>query len=305
MNLCGKKLCVNHLNSYSGCISLKNKIFHELNQINNKEIDLNSSDDIRLFFNPDVTITGSHRESIRHVKEKVNNVDVAAIDCITYQLILKYAPEELNGITCIGKTSEALIPPFVTRREYVEKEGLYSILCDAFENTLSCNLGDAFKSISDMYELRNALDALYIKEFQIINPEDYKKTFSKLNIVAKHIKFYLWKEKNILHDTKANNNNTNNDDIKKGTNNDEGEKNISSSPGVNEFNPQLSEDGTTLVFLRQSNKAISIVTMPFAFFLIHKKLVIVYKKQIIHKITSATFLTTFDVVVIFKNIMMY
>ena len=225
MNLCGKKLCVNHLNSYSGCISLKNKIFHELNQINNKEIDLNSSDDIRLFFNPDVTITGSHRESIRHVKEKVNNVDVAAIDCITYQLILKYAPEELNGITCIGKTSEALIPPFVTRREYVEKEGLYSILCDAFENTLSCNLGDAFKSISDMYELRNALDALYIKEFQIINPEDYKKTFSKLNIVAKHIKFYLWKEKNILHETKANNNNTNNDDIKKGTNNDEGERN--------------------------------------------------------------------------------
>ena len=57
INLCGKKLCVNHLNSYSGCISLKNKIFHELNQINNKEIDLNSSDDIRLFFNPDVTIT--------------------------------------------------------------------------------------------------------------------------------------------------------------------------------------------------------------------------------------------------------
>ena len=37
------------------------------------------------------------------------------------------------------------------------------------------------------------------------------------------------------------------------------EENISSSPDANEFNPKLSEDGTTLVFLKQSNKATSIV----------------------------------------------
>jgi ABC-type phosphate/phosphonate transport system substrate-binding protein len=191
-NLSGKKLCVNHLNSYSGCISLKNKIFNEINKIN--EIDINDDKDIRIFFNPDVIITGSHRESIRYVKNKIQNVDIAAIDCITYQLILKYAPEELNGVTCIGKTVEGPSPPFVTKYEYIEREGLYSILCDAFENTLSCNLSDASQTAADRYELRNALDALFIKKFQIINPKHYEEKFLELNMIAKHIKFDLWKE---------------------------------------------------------------------------------------------------------------
>ena len=149
--------------------------------------------DVRLFFNPHVVISGSHRESIRYVKECLQGVDVAAIDCITYKLIQKYAPQELQGIACIGETLEGLTPPFVSRRTLAKTEGLHFILCDAFEKTLSCNLGESFKNLSEMYELRSALDALYIKGFRTVNPGDYKVNFLNQSAL-RHVKFRLWKE---------------------------------------------------------------------------------------------------------------
>ena len=39
-----------------------------------------------------------------------------------------------------------------------------------------------------------SLDALFIKKFQIVNPKHYEEKFLELNMIAKHIKFDLWKE---------------------------------------------------------------------------------------------------------------
>ena len=95
--------------------------------------------------------------------------------------------KELQGIACIGETLEGLTPPFVIRRTLAKTEGLHFILCDAFENTLSCNLGESFKNLSEMYELRSALDALCIKGFRTINPEDYKVLFESKCFASRQI----------------------------------------------------------------------------------------------------------------------
>ena len=66
-------------------------------------------------FFSDVTISGSHLNSVRMVSE--NEADVAAIDCVTYELLARFRPEAVAGIRTLCLTSKTPALPYITRRE--------------------------------------------------------------------------------------------------------------------------------------------------------------------------------------------
>jgi len=63
-------------------------------------------------FFKEVRISGSHAQSLRMIKRE--EVDVAAIDCITYALLSRHRPHELLGTRVIHQTDPVPAPPYVT-----------------------------------------------------------------------------------------------------------------------------------------------------------------------------------------------
>lgn len=59
-----------------------------------------------------VTVSGAHERSLRMIQQA--EVDVAAIDCVTYALLERYRPAELAGTRVLHRTGQVPAPPFVT-----------------------------------------------------------------------------------------------------------------------------------------------------------------------------------------------
>ncbi|MGI9516508.1 MAG: phosphate/phosphite/phosphonate ABC transporter substrate-binding protein [Pirellulaceae bacterium] len=59
-----------------------------------------------------VSMSGAHERSLRMIQS--GQVDVAAIDCVTYALLARYRPAELAGTRVIHHTNLVPAPPFVT-----------------------------------------------------------------------------------------------------------------------------------------------------------------------------------------------
>lgn len=84
---------------------------------------------------PRVVETGGHRRSVAAVRE--GQVDVAAIDCVTFALLRQVVPEEVEGLRVIAATARAPSLPFVTRRSISVddlsrlRDGLTAALADA------------------------------------------------------------------------------------------------------------------------------------------------------------------------------
>ena len=62
----------------------------------------------------ELLVTGSHLASLAALRE--GRADVAAIDAVTWGIVERTAPELLRGIEVVARSSEALAPPYVTRR---------------------------------------------------------------------------------------------------------------------------------------------------------------------------------------------
>jgi len=59
-----------------------------------------------------VRLSGSHERSLRMIRRGA--VDVAAIDCVTYALLARYRPAELDGTRVLCRTQPVPAPPYVT-----------------------------------------------------------------------------------------------------------------------------------------------------------------------------------------------
>ena len=59
-----------------------------------------------------VRVSGAHERSLRMIQRNV--VDVAAIDCVTHELLARHRPEELEGTRVIHHTEHVPAPPYVT-----------------------------------------------------------------------------------------------------------------------------------------------------------------------------------------------
>ncbi|QDY42363.1 phosphate/phosphite/phosphonate ABC transporter substrate-binding protein [Candidatus Pantoea soli] len=59
--------------------------------------------------------SGSHRASLTALREQ--QADIAAIDCITWALLRRYAPQALAGLEIIGETPLCAALPLITSRK--------------------------------------------------------------------------------------------------------------------------------------------------------------------------------------------
>ena len=81
-----------------------------------------------------IVITGSHRESIRSVRE--GGADVCAVDCVSYALLDRASPDELVGTRTLGRSPLQPALPFITGGATTEgelvriREGLFAALAD-------------------------------------------------------------------------------------------------------------------------------------------------------------------------------
>ena len=82
----------------------------------------------------EIVITGSHRESIRSVRE--GRADVCAVDCVSYALLGARSPDELASTRILGRSPLQPALPFITRASTTEDElarirdGLFAALAD-------------------------------------------------------------------------------------------------------------------------------------------------------------------------------
>lgn len=118
-DLRGKRLAFNATDSMSGFLGL--------------ERDLRSlGEDLDLFFSPERLESGGHRHSVIAVAE--GRADVAAIDCMSWQLAQRFEPAAADGaLTVVGWTARRrglpfiasrLVPPQIVRSVILELEAL-------------------------------------------------------------------------------------------------------------------------------------------------------------------------------------
>lgn len=82
-----------------------------------------------------IVITGSHRASVRTVRE--GRADVCAVDCVSHALLGDGAPDELAGTRVLGRSPLQPALPFITGAATTEgelariREGLFAALADS------------------------------------------------------------------------------------------------------------------------------------------------------------------------------
>lgn len=57
-------------------------------------------------------LSGSHRRSLAYLRD--GRADIAAIDCVTWALLRRYAAHELAGLAIVGETPLCPAPPLIT-----------------------------------------------------------------------------------------------------------------------------------------------------------------------------------------------
>lgn len=75
-----------------------------------------------------LVLSGGHRQSLAAVRQ--HQADIAAIDCVSWALIARYAPEERQGLHIIGETPPAPGLPLITSAttSAQQRETLQSVL---------------------------------------------------------------------------------------------------------------------------------------------------------------------------------
>lgn len=103
--------------------------------------------------------SGAHADSLVAIQQKT--ADVAAIDCITYQLIKTYRPAALNGIRVIGQTNAAPAHPYVTSSKTPEET--------------QRRMQDALRAAFEDSSLDSARETILLKQGIFGRSNDYQK----------------------------------------------------------------------------------------------------------------------------------
>ncbi len=139
----GKACAVNSLQSQSGCNAIRAMVA-PLNRGGR-------------FFS-EVRITGSHRLSMASVA--AGETSVCAVDCVTYALLSRYAPESTNGTRILGFTPECPGLPVVVRADLDEDR--FTRLRLALKNAIDDPAGAGVR------------EALFIKGIEETELDDYR-----------------------------------------------------------------------------------------------------------------------------------
>ena len=109
-------------------------------------------------FFSNVKISGSHAASLDTVKR--GDADVAAVDCLTYELLRRYRPTAIDGTRPLGRTFDAPAPPYVTRTN-VDKETVQRM-----QNALLATFDDP--------SLADTRKALLLNNVEVSSSETYQ-----------------------------------------------------------------------------------------------------------------------------------
>ena len=145
-DLRGMRLAVNGRDSQSG--------YHAWRSV------LSGSGDVADMFG-DIVLTGSHRGSIRFVRE--GDADVCAVDCVTHAVLSDRVPGELTGTRILGRSAPAPALPFITAATTTQDElaqlrkGLFAALDDP--------------SLADSHA------AVRLKGASVLTEADYRRAF--------------------------------------------------------------------------------------------------------------------------------
>ncbi len=110
----------------------------------------------RAFFT-DILETGGHLASIEAVRS--GEADLAAIDCITYDLLRRHAPERIEGLVILTETPRGPNLPFITRLSASDHE--------------IASLRAALKAAIDAPELADARAILGLKDVVVLEEGAY------------------------------------------------------------------------------------------------------------------------------------
>ena len=142
----GKRLAVNGRDSWSGY-----RVWGRI---------LSGSVNVEEMFG-DIVITGSHRESMRSVRE--GRADICAVDCVSYALLDRSSPGELAGTRILGRSPLQPALPFITGAATTERELV--------------RLRDAlFAALADP-GLAEARAALLLTGASVLTEADYRRAF--------------------------------------------------------------------------------------------------------------------------------
>ncbi|MEM7363729.1 MAG: PhnD/SsuA/transferrin family substrate-binding protein [Pseudomonadota bacterium] len=79
-------------------------------------------------------ITGSHLASLAALR--AGTVDVAAIDAVTWHILERSAPEHIDSVRIVDRSTTAPAPPFVSRRDQPHSIAM-AVLDNAFDHSTS------------------------------------------------------------------------------------------------------------------------------------------------------------------------
>lgn len=109
-------------------------------------------------FFSEVIVSGSHAESLATIKR--GDADVAAVDCLTHELLRRYQPAAIDGTRPLGLTYDAPAPPYVTRTN-VDMETVARM-----QNALLATFDDP--------SLADTLKILLLNQVEISSAETYQ-----------------------------------------------------------------------------------------------------------------------------------
>jgi len=108
-------------------------------------------------FFSEIVEAGSHRDSIAAVRAA--KADIMAMDCITFALVARYAPTELDGTRILGETATAPGLPYVTQ--------------NGVDNQTRQRLLDGLMAAAEDPTLAAARDDLLLAGFVAADNDDY------------------------------------------------------------------------------------------------------------------------------------
>ncbi len=121
-------------------------------------------------FFAEVKESGAHIESLAALRR--GDADIAAVDCITFALVGRYRPAALDGVRVLGRTANAVSPPYVTRADTPDDvaERMRAALVEAFEDV----------------DLTAAREAIFLSGAEVLADDAYDNIVEFVHLAERH-----------------------------------------------------------------------------------------------------------------------
>lgn len=174
--LAGMRLAINSWLSYSGFVGIANAVSIRYGD----DVNVGKCEKKNIFFQPDVLVTGAHRESVSAVRRK--EADVASIDLTSWHIIQTLYPEETEGLMIVGHIDSCPAPPVLVRKKHLLAYPVaFRFLQDALVHVMSLGAEGNASALSRLPvlspNLPQALSSLGVGGFVRMASDEYRRCY--------------------------------------------------------------------------------------------------------------------------------